>query len=118
MRLVRWSATGPVHGLKDFAPGSAKEGVLETLCGSFPDPGPSWRAVFDGETSLVTCRVCLRSIAKIAGTETCNACGSESLFSGYFDADDLAVDNSIDNPTADPAVRWTTFCNDCGEELL
>lgn len=55
-------------------------------------------------------------------TDHCTECGSDNLFSGYFDADDLAVPLSKDYATingvrmAPPECRWTTFCNDCGAE--
>lgn len=42
----------------------------------------------------------------------CVACGSGSLWSNFFDADDLAVDGR--DPA--PGTRWTTFCADCGSE--
>ena len=56
-------------------------------------------------------------MARRRGTDTdkCQACGSESLFSGFFDEDGLAVPLGQGEPTP-PGVRWTTFCNDCGEE--
>lgn len=44
-------------------------------------------------------------------TDRCSSCESEDLFSGFFDADDLAV--SVDNASG---TRWTTFCNRCGAE--
>jgi hypothetical protein len=48
-------------------------------------------------------------------TDRCKDCGSEGLFSGWFDADDLA--RSLGPGEAEPpGVRWTTFCNDCGSE--
>jgi hypothetical protein len=51
-------------------------------------------------------------------SDNCTCCGSESLFSGYFDAEDLAFPLDMDTPAEQvPAgVRWTTFCNDCGTE--
>jgi len=50
----------------------------------------------------------------------CPDCGSGSLFSGFFDADDYAVSLAIDTPSdrIPEGVRWTTFCNDCGSEVL
>lgn len=43
--------------------------------------------------------------------DACIACGSDDLFSGFFDADDLAVTDD-----RAPGSRWTTFCNQCGAE--
>jgi hypothetical protein len=44
-------------------------------------------------------------------TDHCRGCGSDNLFSGFFGPDDLAVtDDRV------PGSRWTTFCNECGEE--
>ena len=43
--------------------------------------------------------------------DVCRECGSDSLYSGYFDADDLATDDDSKLGT-----RWTTWCNDCGAE--
>lgn len=48
---------------------------------------------------------------KLSRTDSCSACGSEDLFSGYFDLDDLAVSEDTGE-----GVRWTTFCNQCGTE--
>lgn len=50
--------------------------------------------------------------------ETCQACGSTSLFSGWFDADGYAFPFNHDTPPehVPPGIRWTTYCNDCGEE--
>lgn len=48
--------------------------------------------------------------------ESCPACGSASLFSGWFDPEDLACPLAMGEKTP-PGVRWTTFCNDCGEEV-
>ena len=52
--------------------------------------------------------------------DRCKECGSESLFSGYFDAEGYAVPQSIhDHPEEDAGtVRYTTFCNDCGAEQV
>lgn len=47
-----------------------------------------------------------------ARKDDCPACGSSDLFSGWFDADDLAVDGQ----TPARGTRWTTFCNACGAE--
>jgi hypothetical protein len=43
-------------------------------------------------------------------SDHCKACGGESLFSGFYDEDGLAVPD-------DSQVGWTwgTICNDCGE---
>ncbi len=46
---------------------------------------------------------------------TCT-CGSADLFSGWFDADDLAHPLGLGEPTPE-GVRWTTFCNECGAEV-
>lgn len=43
--------------------------------------------------------------------DRCASCGSESLFSGFFDTEGLAVPND-----SQPGWAWTTFCNDCGAE--
>ena len=49
--------------------------------------------------------------------DRCPDCGSDSLFSGHFDADDLGYPLNVGDKT--PAgVRWTTFCNQCGAEVL
>ena len=48
-------------------------------------------------------------------TDHCRSCGSDDLFSGWFDEDALAVPLSIGDATP-PGVEWTTFCNVCGEE--
>lgn len=45
--------------------------------------------------------------------ECCPECGSDDLFSGYFDADDLGVNDDTGEGT-----RWTTWCNQCGEEVI
>jgi hypothetical protein len=43
----------------------------------------------------------------------CPCCGErEELFSGYFDADDLATDDDSGEGT-----RWTTWCQKCGTEV-
>ena len=49
--------------------------------------------------------------------DRCPDCGSEDLFSGFFDADDYAFPLGIDTNAAvvPEGVRWTTFCNQCGE---
>lgn len=44
-------------------------------------------------------------------SETCPACGSKDLFSGFFDTDDLATTG---HGVGD---RWTTWCNHCGTEV-
>lgn len=51
--------------------------------------------------------------------DKCSCCGSESLFSGFFDAEDLAFPLNLDTPKEQipEGVRWTTFCNDCGAEV-
>ncbi len=49
-------------------------------------------------------------MAKKTDTDHCKACGSDNLFSGHYDDEDLAV------PNGGPDTRWTTFCNECGEE--
>jgi hypothetical protein len=50
-------------------------------------------------------------------TDHCKSCGSDSLFSGWFDEDDLGYPHNIDSGAPLPeGVRWTTFCNICGEE--
>lgn len=51
-------------------------------------------------------------------TDHCSCCGSDNLFSGFFDADDLGFPLDIDTPKdqTPEGVRWTTFCNECGEE--
>ena len=49
--------------------------------------------------------------------DNCPNCGSDNLFSGHFDADDLAVPLNVGDVTPED-VRWTTFCNQCGEEVL
>lgn len=48
-------------------------------------------------------------------SDHCESCGSTSLFSGWFDADDLGYQLALGDPTP-PGVRWTTFCNECGAE--
>lgn len=54
-----------------------------------------------------------------AAPGTCPSCGSDDLFSGHFDADGLAVPVNIDSSPVDLlAVRWTTFCNQCGDEVV
>ena len=49
---------------------------------------------------------------KRSDTDHCSTCGSENLWSGYFDADDLACDGF----NATPGTRWTTFCDGCRTE--
>lgn len=49
--------------------------------------------------------------------DNCPECGSDSLFSGHFDEEDLAVPQNVGDVTP-PGVRWTTFCNQCGSEVL
>lgn len=49
--------------------------------------------------------------------ERCSSCGSDDLFSGHFDADDLGYPLNIGG-ACPPGVRWTTFCNQCGSEVL
>jgi hypothetical protein len=44
-------------------------------------------------------------------TDHCRTCGSDNLFSGFFGADDLAVSDD-----REPGSRYTTFCNECGDE--
>jgi hypothetical protein len=44
-------------------------------------------------------------------TDHCVGCGSENLFSGFFDADGLGVPDDTG-----PGWRWTTYCNQCGDE--
>lgn len=53
-----------------------------------------------------------------AKPDRCRGCGSEDLFSGFFDGEDLAFPLPIDaRPESIPDdVRWTTFCNQCGDE--
>lgn len=48
--------------------------------------------------------------------DECPSCGG-SLFSGFFDADDLGFPLEVGDPTPE-GVRWTTFCNECGDEVL
>lgn len=60
-------------------------------------------------------------MARRADSDHCRACGSDNLFSGFFDADDLAVDGKPSHlgpsgPSTSPGTRWTTFCNECGTE--
>ena len=45
-------------------------------------------------------------------TDRCTACGSDSLWSAWVDADGLAL------PTYTPGQveTYSTFCNDCGTE--
>ncbi len=50
-------------------------------------------------------------MTKTPESDRCVACDSENLFSGFFDADDLAVTDDTH-----PGTRWTTFCNECGSE--
>lgn len=52
--------------------------------------------------------------------DRCPDCGSEDLFSGFFDADDYGFPLGIDTPKEQvpEGVRWTTFCNQCGAEVL
>lgn len=52
--------------------------------------------------------------------EHCRDCGSEDLFSGWFDAEDLGFSLDIDTPRhlVPDGVRWTTFCNQCGAEQI
>lgn len=47
----------------------------------------------------------------------CPECGSDNLFSGYFDGEDLGYPIN-QGDTTPPDVRWTTFCMQCGEEVL
>jgi hypothetical protein len=49
--------------------------------------------------------------------DRCPSCGSDNLFSGHFDADDYAYPLNIGDHTPE-GVRWTTFCNQCGSEVL
>lgn len=49
--------------------------------------------------------------------DRCPYCGSENLFSGHFDADDYAYPLNIGDHQPE-GVRWTTFCNQCGSEVL
>lgn len=49
--------------------------------------------------------------------DQCPECGSADLFSGWFDADDYAVPLALADKTP-PGVRWTTFCNQCGSEVV
>lgn len=44
-------------------------------------------------------------------TDHCVSCGSENLWSNFFDADDLGC-----NDDSQPGSRWATFCQDCGTE--
>ena len=46
----------------------------------------------------------------------CPSCGSDDLFSGHFDAEGYAVPLNVGDTTP-PGVRWTTFCNQCGDEV-
>jgi hypothetical protein len=39
------------------------------------------------------------------------SCASPDLFSGYFDAEGLAVPDD-----SQPGWRWATYCLDCGAE--
>lgn len=47
----------------------------------------------------------------------CKSCGG-TTFAGFFDEDDLAFPLGLDTPKEQvpPGVRWTVFCNECGEE--
>lgn len=45
--------------------------------------------------------------------DRCPDCGSTDLFSGWYDADGLAVPLGIGDPTP-PGVTWQTSCNQCG----
>lgn len=48
-------------------------------------------------------------------SDHCKCCGSDSLFSGWFDADGFAVTHNITDTTF-PDATWQTFCNDCGTQ--
>ncbi len=48
--------------------------------------------------------------------DNCPSCGSDNLFSGWFDADDYALPLEMGASTPE-GVRWTTFCNQCGSEV-
>lgn len=49
--------------------------------------------------------------------DNCPECGSDNLFSGHFDADDYAYPLNVGDKEPE-GVRWTTFCNQCGSEVL
>jgi len=55
-------------------------------------------------------------------TDHCRQCGSDNLFSGYFDHEGYAVPLRVgDGPEylrhmQAEGVRWTTFCQQCGAE--
>lgn len=55
--------------------------------------------------------------------ERCPDCKSEDLWSGWFDADDLAVSHDVQDgrerlvAAVAAGVRWTTFCQQCGSEV-
>lgn len=57
-------------------------------------------------------------MGKTKTSDRCVGCRSDNLFSGFFDADDLAVIVTVENPAPGrvPGTRWTTFCNECGTE--
>ena len=55
-----------------------------------------------------------RAKSRKPDTDHCVGCGSDNLFSGYFDPEtELAVTQSVWSHD-DPAV-YMTFCNECGE---
>lgn len=52
----------------------------------------------------------IRTVAEALDGDRCSACGSGSLWSGWFDAEGFAVPDGLGE------CRWTTYCQDCGEE--
>lgn len=63
-------------------------------------------------------RPSLSSSEEVGTGERCSSCGSLDLFSGYFDAEGLAVSHNIgdEGVSLDAGlVHYETRCNSCGE---